>query len=131
MDAFDGIVAFATNLSKNFDSAFVRRITQHIEIPLPNGEGRRVLWEKMISPKVPGRESIQWDQIVTQSEGFAGGDIKNAVVNALAHVAILEGEHRRISSDVLLQEIANVHNAKRNVGSTPIIRVSEEIIDAP
>ena len=129
LDAFEGIVAFATNLSKNFDSAFVRRITQHIEIPLPNEEGRRVLWEKMISSKVPGRETLQWDRLVFESEGFAGGDIKNAIVNALAYVASLESEHRQVSDGVFLQEIANVHKAKQNVGSAPIIRVKEEIID--
>ena len=130
LDAFDGVVAFATNLSKNFDTAFVRRIAQHIEIPLPNEEGRRAIWEKMISPKVPGRESLQWDRLVAGSEGFAGGDIKNAVVNALAYVASLEEEHRRVSEEVFLQEIANVHNAKRNVGNSPTVRVREEIIDA-
>ena len=131
LDAFDGIVAFATNLSKNFDTAFVRRIAQHIEIPLPNEAGRRVLWEKMVSPKVPGRENLQWDRLVADSEGFAGGDIKNAVVNALAYIASLEGERRRASDAVFLQEIANVHHAKRNVGSSPIIRVKEEILDGP
>ena len=130
LDAFDGIVAFATNLSKNFDTAFVRRIAQHIEIPLPNEEGRRAIWEKMISPKVPGRESLQWDQLVAESEGFAGGDIKNAIVNTLAYVASLDGEHRRVSEEAFLQEIANVHNAKRNVGNSPTIRIKEEIIDA-
>ena len=129
LDAFDGIVAFATNLSKNFDTAFVRRIAQHIEIPLPNEEGRRAIWEKMISQKVPGRETLPWDRLVAESEGFAGGDIKNAVVNALAYAASLEGEYRRVSEEIFLQEIANVHNAKRNVGNSPTIRVKEEIID--
>jgi SpoVK/Ycf46/Vps4 family AAA+-type ATPase len=130
LDAFDGVVAFATNLSKNFDTAFVRRIAQHIEIPLPNAEGRRAIWEKMISPKVPGRENLRWDRLVAESDGFAGGDIKNAIVNALAYVASLEGEHRRVTEEVFLQEIANVHNAKRNVGNSPTIRIKEEIIDA-
>lgn len=131
LDAFEGIVAFATNLSKNFDTAFVRRIAQHIEIPLPNDAGRRTLWEKMISPKVPGRELLDWDRLVADSDGFAGGDIKNAVVNALAHIASLEGEHRRASDTVFVQEIANVRHAKRNVGSSPIVRVKEEILDGP
>lgn len=129
LDAFDGIVAFATNLSKNFDTAFVRRIAQHIEIPLPNEAGRRTLWEKMISPKVPGREQLDWNRLVADSEGFAGGDIKNAVVNALAHIASFKEEERRASNAVFIQEIANVHHAKKNVGNAPIIRVKEEILD--
>ncbi len=36
LDKFDGVVIFATNLAKNYDGAFVRRILAHIEFELPD-----------------------------------------------------------------------------------------------
>ena len=45
LDKFDGVVIFATNLAKNYDGAFVRRILAHIEFELPDKECRIKLWE--------------------------------------------------------------------------------------
>jgi SpoVK/Ycf46/Vps4 family AAA+-type ATPase len=129
LDGFEGIVAFATNLSKNFDNAFVRRISQHIEIPLPDTNGRRTLWEKMISLKVPGRENLDWNQLVQESDGFSGGDIKNAVVNGLANTASLQENQRTATTEIFVAEINHIHNAKQNVGTTPVVKVKEEILN--
>jgi hypothetical protein len=41
LDAFAGVVVFATNLARNIDGAFVRRILQHVEVPLPDEACRR------------------------------------------------------------------------------------------
>ena len=35
LDSFKGVTLFATNFMSNYDSAFVRRIIGHIEMPLP------------------------------------------------------------------------------------------------
>ncbi|MDR3183751.1 MAG: ATP-binding protein [Planctomycetaceae bacterium] len=119
LDGFKGIVAFATNFSKNIDSAFVRRIDKHIHIPLPNDEARQAIWKKMVSSKVPGRESLDWDKLVQESEGFAGGDIKNAVVNSLVRIARLEETQRFASTDIFIKEIERGREALRNVGKSP------------
>jgi SpoVK/Ycf46/Vps4 family AAA+-type ATPase len=129
LDSFDGIVAFATNLSKNFDNAFVRRIAQHIEIPLPDEEGRRMLWEKMVSLKVPGRENLDWNRLVCESGGFSGGDIKNVVVNGLANTASLEESQRTATTEIFITEIGHILNTKQNVGTTTVVKVKEEILD--
>jgi SpoVK/Ycf46/Vps4 family AAA+-type ATPase len=129
LDAFEGIVAFATNLSKNFDNAFIRRIAQHIEIPLPDAEGRQTLWEKMISLKVPGRENLNWNQLVQESDGFSGGDIKNAIVNGLANTASLQENQRTVTTEFFITEIKHIRNTKQNVGTSPVIKVKEEILD--
>ncbi|MGL6225261.1 MAG: ATP-binding protein [Thermoguttaceae bacterium] len=121
LDAFEGVVAFATNLSKNFDNAFVRRIAQHIEIPLPDFSGRQHLWRKFISLKVPGREGLVWDKLAASSEGFSGGDIKNAVVNGLAHTANLEPLKRWATTEIFEHEIELIRNAKLNVGSELLV----------
>lgn len=46
LDKFTGVTVFATNLASNYDSAFVRRIIGHIEMPLPNNECRESLFKK-------------------------------------------------------------------------------------
>ena len=44
LDHFSGVTVFATNLASNYDTAFVRRILGHVEMPLPNTEDRARLW---------------------------------------------------------------------------------------
>jgi len=129
LDQFEGIVAFATNLSRNFDTAFVRRIAQHIEIPLPDEHGRDAIWRKMVSPKVPGHDALDWAQLVKESEGFAGGDIKNAVVNTLARLADMDADTRIARVEMFVEEIRLVENAKQNVGNVPIVKIEEIPLD--
>jgi len=119
LDLFGGIVAFATNLSRNFDTAFVRRISQHIEIPLPDERAREAIWRKMVSPKVPGRETLDWGRLARESGAFSGGDIKNAVVNALARLADSDEPGRFARTDVFVEEIRFVRKAKDNIGAAP------------
>ncbi|MDR1383517.1 MAG: ATP-binding protein [Planctomycetaceae bacterium] len=127
LDAFSGIVAFATNFAKNIDSAFVRRIDKHIEIPLPTNKARLVMFQKMISDKVPGKNNLDWDKLVTESEGFAGGDIKNAVVNSLVRVASEPKDRQLATTKVFVEEIGLVRKGRQNVGkSAPI--VTERVI---
>ncbi len=125
LDAFNGIVFFATNLAKNFDGAFVRRILQHVEIPLPDTSGRMRLWQGMIRPPVPGRGELEWGALAEASEGLAGGDIKNAVVICLAEVVSRQGDGRRVRQEDLMRAIEDVRRAKRDVGRYSYAREEE------
>jgi ATP-dependent 26S proteasome regulatory subunit len=129
LDEFDGIVAFATNLARNFDGAFVRRILMHIEIPLPDAARRLLLWQKMITPAVPGRGTIGWQELAEQSDGLSGGDIKNAVVNALAAVAARDDGERFATTADFAQAIEDVRRAARDVGPGRVVTVREEVLD--
>lgn len=82
LDSFEGIVVFATNKFEKFDRAFIRRILQHIEIGLPDRNARLKLWQHFVRPQVPGRASLNWDELADASDGLSGGDIKSAVVLA-------------------------------------------------
>lgn len=117
LDAFGGVVVFATNLAKNFDGAFVRRILQHVEVPLPDADGRAALWQKMVSEKVPGRSSLEWGELVKVSEGLSGGEIRNAVVVALSEAAARKGEERRVTTEDIVRAVEGVSRAKRDVGN--------------
>lgn len=119
LDGFEGIVAFATNLPENIDSAFRRRIAKHVEIPLPDEAGRRHLWQKFVSPKVPGREKLDWNELVERTDGFSGGDIKNVVVNGLTNAAALQP--KIVTTVILAEEIEHIRNARLNVGNEPVV----------
>src|SRR5262245_13609858 len=112
MDSFSGYLAFATNLFSNFDGAFIRRIAQHIEVPPPEREARLAIWSKMVSHRVPGRQEVDWSRVAEESSGLTGGDIKNAVINALSAVAVREGGERVLRVDDLLIAVADVRRAK-------------------
>ncbi len=129
LDAFDGIVAFATNLVRNFDTAFTRRIALHIEIPLPDHECRVQLWRKIIPDKVPFKNVVDWEALALNSEEFSGGDIKNAVINSLARLAE-SGEWENIHvMQTILQEIEHLKKAKDVVGNSGRKIVKDDVVE--
>jgi ATP-dependent 26S proteasome regulatory subunit len=87
MDKFDGVVIFATNLFTNYDPAFCRRITWHIPFDLPCHEVRKGLWQYMISAKVPGRDTINFEALAARSDGLSGGDMVNVIKQTLCRVS--------------------------------------------
>jgi len=116
LDSFDGIVVFATNLAKNFDGAFVRRILQHVYIPLPDEACRLELWKRMIGVNVPGWESIDVTLLAKESEGFSGGLIKNAVLLAMCEVASRDKKQQSLNQSDLIRSAQCVRRASQEVG---------------
>ena len=51
LEAFNGIVIFATNLAANFDPAFERRIRTHVLFEMPGVEEREQIWQLQIHPE--------------------------------------------------------------------------------
>lgn len=138
LDVFTGIVVFATNLARNFDGAFVRRILLHIEIPAPDEEGRRKLLDRMLPPGIPGRDDLDLAALAKESDGLVGGEIKNVVLIACAAAANRAGALRRVMMDDLIAAIASVNKAKRNIGrydyDDPLVRttvVERNVQDLP
>ena len=118
LDAFDGIVAFATNLAKNFDMAFVRRIPFHIEIPLPDEFGLKRIVQELVPHKVPFREKIDFGRIAQASVGMSGGDLKNVVVNAICSLAATDWTKldRVAITAEFINQVKWTKKAKANVG---------------
>src|SRR3712207_5374675 len=48
VEAFSGVVIFATNLAANFDPAFERRIRTHILFEMPGPEEREKIWRTQL-----------------------------------------------------------------------------------
>jgi SpoVK/Ycf46/Vps4 family AAA+-type ATPase len=129
LDAFDGIVAFATNLARNFDNAFVRRIPVHVEIPLPDEAGRQRILETIVPDKVPFKGKIDFTALAAQTPGLSGGDLKNAVVNAISDLAAQTWQTMDTAAltAVFARQAEATATAKRNVGRSAVVTENEEI----
>ena len=80
MNDYQDFVIFATNFISNFDPAFMRRISTHIEFKLPDLECRKKLWRHYILPSLPNNVDI--DELAEKYDGISGSDIANAVLMA-------------------------------------------------
>jgi SpoVK/Ycf46/Vps4 family AAA+-type ATPase len=91
LEAFNGIVIFATNLAANFDPAFERRIRTHVLFEMPGAEERARIWELQIHPKkTPLAPDVDFRRLAERYV-VTGGDIKNAVIKAAAAAAAASG----------------------------------------
>jgi SpoVK/Ycf46/Vps4 family AAA+-type ATPase len=91
LEAFNGIVIFATNLAANFDPAFERRIRTHVLFEMPGPEDRVQIWQLQIHPrKTPLASDVDFKQLA-ERYAVSGGDIKNAVLKAASAAAAEAG----------------------------------------
>lgn len=81
MEQYDGVVIMASNLQKNIDEAFLRRIRYLVHFEMPEEEVRKELW-KGCFPKETPQENIDFDFLAKTFE-FSGGSIKNVVLNSV------------------------------------------------
>jgi SpoVK/Ycf46/Vps4 family AAA+-type ATPase len=89
LETFPGVVIFATNLARNFDPAFERRIRTHILFEMPGPAERERIWQVQLHPrKTPLADDVDFAALAERFEA-SGGDIKNAVLKA-AQLAIAE-----------------------------------------
>ena len=110
LDNFEGIVVFATNKFGKYDHAFLRRILQHIEVPLPDRETRERLWQHLVVPTIPGRENLLWSELADKSVDMSGGDIKNCVIIACSE-AVMQPE-KNITQEYCLKAVNQVQSSK-------------------
>jgi SpoVK/Ycf46/Vps4 family AAA+-type ATPase len=81
MEEYDGMVILATNLSKNLDDAFVRRMHFTLEFPFPDVKHRRRIWEKIWPTETPRSSKLDLDFMARRIE-VAGGNIRNIALAA-------------------------------------------------
>lgn len=118
LERFDGIVVFATNFAKNFDTAFVSRIRYHIEFKLPDYEGRKQLWQSFLVPGVPLAEerSAMIERCAAASDGLSGREIRTVLRMAFPRALVESPMEARVRWVHLETAIADVRVANRNVG---------------
>jgi hypothetical protein len=90
MEEHEGAVILASNLSKNIDQAFSRRMHYVIDFPSPDDTYREKLWQGMFPPQVPLGDDVDFVFLAKQFE-ISGGDIKNIALDA-AFLAAQDGQ---------------------------------------
>jgi SpoVK/Ycf46/Vps4 family AAA+-type ATPase len=106
LEDFEGVVLFATNLVTNFDKAFNSRILANIKLDLPNKEARAEIIKVSLPPFMPKERDFTDEEILEISEkidGFAGREIKNAILSMLLKKAGESGEESVFVIDDLNQ----------------------------
>ncbi len=80
LERYDGFVILATNLRKNIDAAFLRRIDVALEFELPETARRQAIWERVFPTRAP-IGLIDHRRLAEEFE-VSGGAIRNAAVHA-------------------------------------------------
>jgi AAA+ superfamily predicted ATPase len=89
MEEHEGIVILATNMSKNIDDAFLRRMNFVVEFPFPNEEYRLTIWKKVFPEKTP-LDQLDFDFLSKLQ--ISGGNIKNIALTAAFLAAANSGK---------------------------------------
>lgn len=127
MDHFEGVVVFATNLAKNYDGAFVRRILGHVEIPLPDLAGRERLGARFLVASLPRDEEATPAWLAEITDGLSGGEMLQLVIGAATRAVQRTGDARRVTRDDLAAEERASRAARRAVGLDSGTTVHEEV----
>lgn len=98
IEQHQGPCILTTNLRKQIDQAFQRRFHFVVVFPRPEIHERMALWKRLIPPKAPLSNEIDY-QLVAESVALTGGEIRNAA-NHAAILAVAE------SAPINLQHIA-------------------------
>jgi AAA+ superfamily predicted ATPase len=101
LEAFEGLAILASNLPKNLDKAFARRLQFSIHFARPNAALRARLWALHLPPERRG-DDVSLPALAAAFD-LVGGEIRNAAVAAAYAAAALGMPH---VSRGLLQEAA-------------------------
>ncbi len=89
IELYEGVVVLASNLQKNIDEAFVRRMQEVIDFPFPDERLRERIWAKHFPPNAPLGKDVDLPFLAKQFK-LAGGHIRNAALSA-AYLAARRG----------------------------------------
>lgn len=126
MNDYQDFIIFATNFINNFDPAFMRRISMHIEFKLPGYDERLLLWQHYILPTMPN--NINVEEVAKKYDGVSGSDISNAILMAAFKAARQKAD--LVDKSFVFEMIESTIKSKNaNEGVTVETReVSEEYV---
>jgi len=81
MEEHEGIVILASNLRKNIDDAFTRRMHFLVDFPFPDEKYRLKIWQNIFPEETPKGEDIDFEFLAKRFK-ISGGNIKNIALNA-------------------------------------------------
>lgn len=86
VEDYPGVVILASNMGRNIDSAFQRRMNFVVEFPLPDADHRRRIWQTVFPTTAPLEPGIDFE-FLAERFNLAGGNIRNIAVAAAFHAA--------------------------------------------
>ena len=89
IEAFSGVVVLTTNLKEQMDKAFERRITYHVNFPMPDADARLRIWRALLPATMPLDMDVDVDELA-EDYPLSGGGIKNVILRA-AYAGAKEG----------------------------------------
>jgi hypothetical protein len=81
LETYDGLVVLATNLQRNIDAAFSRRISVAIDFVPPEEPERRLIWQRAFPATAPVAGDLDLGFLARQFK-ITGGVISNAALGA-------------------------------------------------
>lgn len=121
IENFDGVVLMTTNRLNRLDAALQRRIIAKVELAEPTEEARKMIWQKLIPPKMP-IEKLNYDELAEAH--LTGGEIKNCILLS-ARKAIARNKPK-VTMHHFTEAIVSVLESKRDYAEAQPIR--EEMI---
>ena len=81
IERFPGLVILATNLRKNIDAAFLRRLQVIVEFPAPDVASRARIWRQVWPPAAPLDPGVD-PVLLAERFDLSGGQIRNIALSA-------------------------------------------------
>ena len=125
IEEYDGVCILATNLLKNIDEAFLRRITYVLHFPFPDAETRERIYRSMITDRTPAENDIDLHFLAENFE-LSGGYIKNIVLSAVFRAA---REDRPLGMRHLLNAAVNEMRKNEMVVVRERLREYQDLLD--
>jgi SpoVK/Ycf46/Vps4 family AAA+-type ATPase len=118
LETFKGIVVFATNLIRNYDPAFTRRLPLMVRFGLPDTPWlREAIWKVHIPEKLPLASDVDFGRLAEEFPEVSGGDIRNAVLMAVLKKASGSGpdSNKKISYKDFQESMRQILQGKRAI----------------
>jgi hypothetical protein len=90
MEEFEGVAILSTNLQKNLDDAFTRRLAFIVHFPFPEAAERCRIWEVVWPDAVPREPGLRFERLAERCK-LSGGNIKSAALSAAYFAAAEDG----------------------------------------
>ena len=81
LEEHSGVVMLASNLKRNIDEAFSRRMHYVVDFPKPDASLRERLWRGMFPSRAPLQHDVDFDFLARQFD-LPGGDIRTIALDA-------------------------------------------------
>jgi SpoVK/Ycf46/Vps4 family AAA+-type ATPase len=82
LERFNGMIILTTNMTELLDQALERRVSLKVKFENPNKEARFKIWQSHLPKKLKVSDDVDFNFLANKYD-FAGGNIKNAVLNAI------------------------------------------------